>query len=109
MKAFPYVFGLAVTVLATIALLSAPATGASKSNWDAMGEIAKLKEQVADLTAKVTALEAQVEAVEDRPIIVKGLFAPRSSSPLTQPPIQITPQADILKIFQRGMFVPANN
>jgi outer membrane murein-binding lipoprotein Lpp len=107
MKAFPYVFGLAVTVLATIALLSAPASGAS--NWDAMGEIAKLKEQVADLTAKVTALEAQVKAVEDRPIIVKGLFAPQPSSPSMRPPIQITPQADILKIFQRGMFVPAKN
>lgn len=101
MKKFAFVFAL----FAAVALASGPVLGASE--WDPMGEVYKLRQQVKDLSEKVSSLEMQLRLANQHgtesglPVVkVQG----GGGEP--QPPVQIKKQSEIVRVHQRGMFMP---
>ena len=85
-------------------LASAPVEGQPKS--DALDAIAQLQNQVAGLQAKVTALEARVQQLQNQNTVVVAAVPEMQSSDV-HIPIQVTPQSEILKVYRRGLFLPA--
>ena len=101
MKKFAFIFA----VFAALALVSGPALGASE--WDPMGEVYKLRQQVKELSDKVSSLEMQLRLANQHgaqttlaPAVIKG----GGGEP--QPPVQIKKQSEIVRVSQRGMFMP---
>ena len=101
MKKLAFVF----TVFAAIALVNGPAMGASE--WDPMGAVYKLRQQVKELTDKVSSLEMQLRLSNQHgaqdtlaAVVVKG----GGGEP--QPPVQVKKQSEIVRVSQRGMFMP---